>query len=127
MSFDVLFTDEGKAGTAFCIPPPHPSTTNKPPSARERMEFDGSLVLNAILVVAERFSALKRARFGSETDAAAVRGMRVVLCLGDDNGWGRSVGRVLAQGGSSGEWSARESHVGIVGEYSHRVVLGLVG
>lgn len=45
------------------------------------MGGDGPLILNAILVVVERFSALKRARFGSETSAAALRGMCVLLCL----------------------------------------------
>lgn len=37
--------------------------------------------MNAILVAVERFSALKKARFGSETSAAALRGMRLLLCL----------------------------------------------
>lgn len=47
------------------------------------MGGDGPLILNAILVVVERYSALKRARFGSETSAAALRGMCVLLCLSD--------------------------------------------
>lgn len=47
------------------------------------MGGDGPLILNAILVVVERYSALKRARFGSETSAAALRGMCVLLCLAD--------------------------------------------
>lgn len=47
------------------------------------MGGDGPLILNAILVVVERYSALKRGRFGSETSAAALRGMCVLLCLAD--------------------------------------------
>lgn len=69
---------------AFCVPPPDPAafSANDDPSSKEMMECDGPLVLNALLVVAERYSALKRARFGSETSAAALRGMCVLLCLG---------------------------------------------
>ena len=38
-------------------------------------------MMNALLVLVERYSALKRARFGSETSAAALQGMRVLLRL----------------------------------------------
>lgn len=69
------------------------------------MEWDGPLVLNALLVVAERFSALKTAKFGSETSAAALSGMRVLLCLGDNEGWARSAGRLVVPTGMVGGWS----------------------
>ncbi|CAN0024648.1 unnamed protein product, partial [Ectocarpus fasciculatus] len=64
------------AMAAFCVPPPRPCYT-----LDQRMDLDGPLVLNALLVVVERYSALKRARFGSDTSAEAVRGMCVLLCL----------------------------------------------
>lgn len=49
------------------------------------MGWDGPLILNGLLVVAERYSALKRARFGSETSSEALRGMRVLLRLQADD------------------------------------------
>ncbi|CAB1121170.1 FK/GFPP [Ectocarpus sp. CCAP 1310/34] len=64
------------AMAAFCVPPPRPCDTPD-----RRMDRDGPLVLNALLVVAERYSALKRARFGSDTSAEALRGMCVLLCV----------------------------------------------
>lgn len=60
----------------ICIPPPWPSVSLR------GTEWDGPLILNALLVLAERHSALKRAQFGSETSAAALQGMRVLLCHG---------------------------------------------
>ena len=73
--------------SAFCVPPPRPtlpaSATTRTSVRKEETGGDGPLVLNAILVVVERYSALKRARFGSETSAAALRGMCVLLCLAD--------------------------------------------
>lgn len=61
---------------------------------QEGTEWDGPLVLNALLVVAERYSALKRARFGSETSASALQGMCVLL-------------HVAHQGeGAEGNWRA---------------------
>lgn len=77
----------------FCVPPPHPFD-NPPPENDARsndeggeIERDGPLVLNALLVVAERYSALKKGRFGSEISAAALRGMNVLLCMRGDCGW----------------------------------------
>lgn len=65
----------------FCVPPPRPSDPTNISVPNQGMEWDGPLLLNALLVVAERYSALKRARFGSETSAEALRGMRVLLCF----------------------------------------------
>lgn len=62
------------------------------------MEWDGSLVLNALLVVAERYSALKRARFGSETSPEALRGMHVLLRLPADVVGGVPGSRQVGQG-----------------------------
>lgn len=61
------------------MPPPRPSPTTSSPNPGT--EWDGPLILNALLVVAERYSALKRARFGSETSAVAVRGMCILMAL----------------------------------------------
>lgn len=58
--------------------PPDPSPSSMITGGKE---WDGPLLMNAILVAVERFSALKKARFGSETSAAAIRGMRLLLCL----------------------------------------------
>ncbi|CAN0248244.1 unnamed protein product, partial [Ectocarpus sp. 8 AP-2014] len=67
----------GRGGmAAFCVPPPRPCDTPD-----QQMDRDGPLVLNALLVVVERYSALKRARFGSDTSVEALRGMCVLLCL----------------------------------------------
>lgn len=72
---------------AFCVPPPRPCYT-----LDQRMDLDGPLVLNALLVVVERYSALKRARFGSDTSAEALRGMCVLLCLaGVNEDWDKVV------------------------------------
>lgn len=60
------------------MPPPDPSPSSTITGGKE---WDGPLLMNATLVAVERFSALKKARFGSETSAAAVRGMRLLLCL----------------------------------------------
>lgn len=49
---------------------------------RGGVEGDGPLLINAVLVVAERYSALKKARFGSETSSEALSGMSVLVCLG---------------------------------------------
>lgn len=68
------------------------------------MEWDGPLVLNALLVVAERYSALKRARFGSETSPEALRGMRVLLRLPAD-----IVGLQLVGQGEGGVFLSRRS------------------
>lgn len=62
------------------------------------MEADGPLVLNALLVVAERYSALKRARFGSETTSEALRGMRVLLRLPAGCAGGRPGSQLVEQG-----------------------------
>lgn len=85
---------------AFCVPPPRPSPAANAAGATSSVdqgtEWDGPLVLNALLVVTERYSSLKRARFGSETSAESVRGMRILVCLaGDVDGKG---GGVIAQG-----------------------------
>lgn len=69
--------ERGSTAATFCVPPPRPRAAGPPP---QETQGDGPLVLNALLVAAERYSALKRARFGSETSAEALRGMRVLLC-----------------------------------------------
>eukprot|EP00903_Cladosiphon_okamuranus_P018207 g16748.t1 len=69
------------ATTTFFVPPPRPFDAN---TLNEGMGSDGPLILNGLLVVAERYSALKRARFGSETSSEALRGMRVLLRLQAD-------------------------------------------
>lgn len=74
---------------AFCVPPPRPCDTPD-----QQMDRDGPLVLNALLVVVERYSALKRARFGSDTSAEALRSMCVLLCLAgaaEEKDWGKIV------------------------------------
>ncbi|CAM9157891.1 unnamed protein product [Choristocarpus tenellus] len=43
--------------------------------------WNGPLVLNAVVSILERYSALKRGYFGSETSSMAVAGMRVLLFL----------------------------------------------
>ncbi|CAM9296426.1 unnamed protein product [Ectocarpus sp. 12 AP-2014] len=78
------------AMAAFCVPPPRPCDI--PDQQMDRR--DGPLVLNALLVVVERYSALKRARFGSDTSAEALRGMCVLLCLAgaaEEKDWNKTV------------------------------------
>lgn len=79
----------------FCVPPPRPFDAD---TSNQGMEWDGPLVLNALLVVAERYSALKRARFGSETSSEALRGMRVLLCFLTGDRGGVPGSRLVGQG-----------------------------
>lgn len=80
--------------TMFCVPPPRPFDTD---TSHQGMKWDGPLVLNGLLVAAERYSALKRARFGSETSPEALRGMRMLLRLPADVARGAPGPRLVGQ------------------------------
>lgn len=96
------------------MPPPRPCDTPD-----EQMDRDGPLVLNALLVVVERYSALKRARFGSDTNAEALRGMCVLLCLAgaaEEEDWDKAVEEGVPGASDGGGTQGEEVKVSAVSD-----------